>query len=88
MPVVATVAGISIMFFYDDHDPPHFHLRAPDFTAKVALGDVGVIEVQGRMRPQDIRAVRRWAMRHAAELWENCLGRGGMRDSPGSRIER
>jgi hypothetical protein len=71
MPVVATVAGIAIQFFYDDHEPPHFHLRAADFTAKVALADFSVIEVQGRMRPQVVRAIRRWAMRHTAELSEN-----------------
>jgi hypothetical protein len=40
MPTVANVFGLLIMFFYNDHDPPHFHVRGPEFTAKVGLDDL------------------------------------------------
>lgn len=71
MPTVATVLGISIMFFYDDHDPPHFHAHGADFDAKFAISDLRVIEIRGRARPNELRALREWAARHRAELFDN-----------------
>ena len=71
MPTVAMVSGMAILFYYDDHEPPHFHVRAPDFTAKIDLGDLSATEVNGRMRPGDSARLRAWAERHRAELFEN-----------------
>src|SRR5437868_2541419 len=52
MPTLATVAGMAILIYYADHEPPHFHVRAPNFRAKVAIADLNVIEVVSRMRPR------------------------------------
>jgi hypothetical protein len=71
MPTVAIVAGMAILLYYDDHDPPHFHIRAANFRAKVAIHDLSVIEVVGRMKPSEIRAIQRWARRHKSALRDN-----------------
>lgn len=71
MPTLATVAGMAILIYYADHAPPHFHVRAPNFRAKVAIADLSVIEVVGRMRPREINAVRAWARKHQPALRQN-----------------
>ena len=71
MPTLATVAGMAILIYYDDHEPAHFHIRGPNFRAKVAIGDLSVLAVIGRMRPAEINAVRRWARSHQSDLWAN-----------------
>ncbi|MFQ5954392.1 MAG: DUF2442 domain-containing protein [Kiloniellales bacterium] len=38
VPTISECYGITIMMFYEDHDPPHFHAR-PDFTVEIEWGD-------------------------------------------------
>ena len=71
MPTVAVIFGMAILFYYDGHEPPHFHVRTPAFKAKINLGDLSASEVSGRMRPQELARLREWAGRHRAELYEN-----------------
>jgi Domain of unknown function (DUF4160) len=71
MPTLATVAGMAILIYYADHEPAHFHIRAANFRAKIAIGDLSVFEVSGRMRPAEINTIRRWARLHQSELWAN-----------------
>jgi hypothetical protein len=44
MPVVAIVDGVLVMFFFNDHDPPHFHVRYGDFQGKVSIATLKFIE--------------------------------------------
>jgi hypothetical protein len=82
MPTVATIFGMAIMFFYRDHDPPHFHVRAADFSAKIDLADLSVSEIRGRMTPRDLSRIREWAGRHRTELWQDwALVRAGRQPS-------
>jgi hypothetical protein len=71
MPTIAVILGMAIVFYYDDHEPPHFHVRAPGFKARINLADLSASEVNGRMRPQDLARLRAWAGRHRPELYEN-----------------
>ncbi len=73
MPTVAVVFGIAVLFFYNDHDPPHFHVQGGAFQAKIDLADLSASEVKGHLRPQDLNRIRAWATRHRAELWENWM---------------
>lgn len=68
MPTVAIVLGIAVIFYLDDHDPPHMHLRGTDFRAKMSLHDFALIEVRGRMRPREISVIRAWAQAHEEAL--------------------
>ena len=66
MPVVSTFFGIIIRMFFDDHDPPHFHveyqgqLAAFDFSGKLIAGEIR----SARAR----HLVRDWARLHELEL--------------------
>ena len=71
MPTLATVSGMAILIYYNDHEPAHFHVRAATFRAKFKILDLAVIEVTGRMRQIEMNGIRRWAEGHRTELLEN-----------------
>jgi hypothetical protein len=73
MTTVAALAGMSIMVFHDDHEPPHLHVEGASFSAKLDLTDLAIGEAHGTMRSADIRQLRAWARRHQAELWDSWL---------------
>lgn len=73
MPTVASIGAISVIFYVDDHEPPHCHLRGPDLRAKMSLSDLTILEAQGRITPAELARVRGWARRHQAALFENWL---------------
>lgn len=74
MPVVATVEGCAIRFYYRDHEPAHFHAVAPDGTeAQVRITDSAVIK--GELSPAQRRAVLAWAAERRDALalaWVRC----------------
>jgi hypothetical protein len=37
MPVVAIVDGMLILLFFNDHDPPHFHVEYGEHRARVSI---------------------------------------------------
>ena len=69
MPVIAMFYGIIIRMFYDDHNPPHFHVefgdkRAKiDFRGNILIGDLG--------SKTALRLVREWIDLHQTELMED-----------------
>jgi Domain of unknown function (DUF4160) len=70
VPTIAILNGIAIVFYYRDHEPPHFHVEAPDFSGRFDLTEMTLIEVQGRVRSRDAWLIRDWAVRHRPELLE------------------
>lgn len=58
MPTVAVIFGLTAMLFYEDHDPAHFHVRGPGFSAKVMLADLSLASVRGELRSRDVRRIR------------------------------
>lgn len=69
MPEVSRFYGIVVLFFYDDHDPPHFHVRHGSTDASIEILTSRVIE--GRLAARAARLVREWATIHRSELLEN-----------------
>ncbi|MGB3673791.1 MAG: DUF4160 domain-containing protein [Candidatus Nanopelagicales bacterium] len=59
MPAVASVDGTTIVLYYNDHPPPHFHARKAEHRAKIAIADQAVIA--GSLPPSCLRKVVRWA---------------------------
>lgn len=43
MPTICVFYGISIRMYYDDHNPPHFHVFYGDFAAKLAIESGNII---------------------------------------------
>ena len=69
MPIVSSFFGIIIRMFFDDHDPPHFHVEYQgqfstfDFSGKLLSGELR----SSRAR----RLIREWARLHQPELVAN-----------------
>ena len=64
--------------FFDDHEPPHFHARHADGSAKVRIDTVNVID--SSLARRQLRLVLAWAELHRNELLENWrLARAGER---------
>lgn len=74
MPIVATVAGCAIRFYYRDHEPAHFHAEMPD-GAEVLVRITDLAIMAGSLPPPQRRAVLAWAepRRKALALaWVRC----------------
>jgi Domain of unknown function (DUF4160) len=73
MPKVATIDGIRIFFFFDEHPPPHFHAEYAEYQAMIDIETLRVIE--GDLpRPQH-RKVVTWAKTRKPQLldaWISC----------------
>ena len=66
MPEICRFFGIIIAIFYEDHPPPHFHVRYGSQQAIIAIETLQVLE--GRLSPRVLGLVVEWAMMHRAEL--------------------
>lgn len=69
MPEVSRFFGIIIPLNYNEHPPPHFHVRYNDQKALVDIQFLRLIE--GRLSPRALGMVIEWATIHQAELQEN-----------------
>lgn len=69
MPEVSRFFGIIISLNYNEHPPPHFHVR---YTDQKALVDIQFLRlIEGRLSPRALGMVIEWATIHQAELQEN-----------------
>ena len=69
MPEISRFYGIVVGMFYDEHRPPHFHVRYGGYEAAVRIRDLAVI--QGRLPPRTRGLVVEWAAQHQSELLAN-----------------
>lgn len=68
MPKIAEVDGVTIMMYYREHPPPHFHARLAEREDRVQIDPVNVIN--GDLPRRQRRLVLEWAARHRAALSE------------------
>jgi hypothetical protein len=78
MPVVAIIDGVKIMFFFDDHAPPHFHVEFAEYKAQIRLDTLDVLE--GRLPAPKMEAVRKWASIRRAALFAAWRSAGARRN--------
>lgn len=69
MPEISRFLGIIITMYYNDHPPPHFHVRYNQQKAIVDLNSLSVL--QGKLSPRVLGLVVEWATIHQTELREN-----------------
>ena len=71
---MAVVAGCAIRFYFDDHEPAHFHVVAPGGgEALVRISDLTVMA--GELSPSHRRDVLSWALARQSRLalaWLHC----------------
>ena len=66
MPELSRFFGIIVAMFYNDHPPPHFHVRYGRQKAIVSIETLAVIE--GSLSPRVQGLVNEWASLHRDEL--------------------
>ncbi|HEV2646692.1 MAG TPA: DUF4160 domain-containing protein [Acidobacteriaceae bacterium] len=69
MPTISSFYGILIQMYWNDHAPPHFHVRYSGFKATVAIQDLTVLT--GHLPRTAERLVLEWAAEHQEELMED-----------------
>ena len=55
--------------YFEDHNPPHFHVRYNDFRAVISINDLMLVE--GKLPARVLGLVMEWAELHKKELLEN-----------------
>jgi len=85
MPILAHIRGIKLVMYYEDHEPPHFHARGPDFVAKFAISDLSVLEITGKLKARESAVIKRWALANRPRLLENW--RRGQAGEPMIKLE-
>jgi hypothetical protein len=73
MPEISRFLGIIITMYFDEHNPPHFHVRYNEYRASVSIAELNIIA--GAL-PAKVRGlVQEWAEIHRDELqhiWNTC----------------
>ena len=69
MPEICRFYGIIITMYYQDHPPPHFHVRYNEARAVVRLDNLAILE--GHLPARVSALVREWALAHREELQQN-----------------
>lgn len=69
MPELARFFGIIISMYYNDHPPPHFHVR---YRTQKAIIDIETLSLlAGELSPRVRGMVIEWATLHQTELLQN-----------------
>ena len=68
MPELSRFFGIIVMMLYDDHPPPHFHVRYGSQKAIVAIETLALLD--GRLSPRALGMIMERAALHRQELRE------------------
>ena len=69
--------------YYNDHPPPHFHVRYGSHKAEIAIQSLSVIE--GSLPPRVLGLAVEWATLHRAELmddWEAARAQAALKPIP------
>ena len=69
MPELCRFLGMVISIYFDDHNPPHFHVGYNDEEALISINDLKVLS--GSLPPRVMGLAMEWARLHQAELLEN-----------------
>jgi hypothetical protein len=69
MPEISRFFGTVIAMYYNDHPPPHFHVRYGEQKAIIGIDSLSIIE--GELSRRVLGLVTEWAAEHREELVEN-----------------
>ncbi len=69
MPRICSFYGITIWFFWEDHNPPHFHAKYNEYEILIRIVDLSIYS--GYLPSRLLGFVVEWASLHQKELFEN-----------------
>jgi len=71
MPEISRFLGIVITMYFNDHNPPHFHVRYENWRAVVGIEHLDLRG--GTLPPRVMSLVAEWAALHRHELMANWI---------------
>ncbi len=69
MPEISRFFGIVIYMYFNDHNPPHFHVQYEKYRATIDINNLGIVD--GSLPPKALSLVIEWASIHQKELLKN-----------------
>ncbi len=66
MPEICRFLGIVISMYFDEHNPPHFHVRYNEHRAVIAIRNGNLLD--GYLPARVRGLVEEWAEQHSNEL--------------------
>lgn len=69
MPEISRFFGIVVQMYFNEHNPPHFHVRYNGYRAQIDIETLGIID--GHLPPKVLALVVEWASIHQNELRKN-----------------
>jgi hypothetical protein len=68
MPELSRFLGMVISIYFDDHNPPHFHVLYNEYEALIAINDFTVLE--GSLPSRMLGLAMEWANLHKTNCWK------------------
>lgn len=68
MPTFYIIDGVKIVFYFGDHNPPHFHAIIAEYDALIQIKTLEILE--GELPKNKRMKVLEWAKKHKGELQE------------------
>ena len=69
MPEICRFLGMIITMYFNDHAPPHFHVRYGGLDVTIDIENLTVLD--GKLSPRARGLVIEWATLHQEKLREN-----------------
>ena len=69
MPEISRFFGITVFMYFDEHNPPHFHVKYGEDRAVISINDLKLME--GKIQKRALALVLEWANEHRDELLKN-----------------
>jgi hypothetical protein len=69
MPELSRFLGIVILMYFNDHNPPHFHVEYSEYEASITIIELSILE--GDLPSRILGYVVEWASMHKQELMNN-----------------
>lgn len=69
MPLICEFDGIRIYMYWNDHQPPHFHVMYGEYKAIIEIRTGQLLA--GTLPSSVLRTVREWQTRRVHDLIEN-----------------
>jgi hypothetical protein len=69
MPELSRFLGIVVYMYFNDHNPPHFHVQYGEYRASVEIKSLQVID--GNVPARVLGLIVEWASAHQDELQKN-----------------
>ena len=66
MPIVSAFYGMVIRIYFDDHNPPHFHVSYGNKEIAIAIESGKILG--GKLPTRLMNAIREWHVLHKQEL--------------------